>query len=297
MAVFTISAVDTVTERLTSVAHGLVTGDGPGAVFNFSASGTIPAGLTTLTDYWIIRIDNDTFQLATSSSNAFAGVAVNLTGGFIGNLQLGIGIPHRRARTYAALAQVRSADLNSLMDTFVSVWNLLTGQAQSLWATVKLAIGLTLDANQHVTLSGSGEYKHGDKSLTQGSMVAQTTFGTGHSVGAAASQAPFVRVTASAVTIFPIYGLRQGMRIKAVKVRGTAVAEPSPVRLLLNNATVASVIATTNTGNLVTINLVTMTLDAPITIGSNDEYYHVSVAAAAGGTADVYALQIVYDIP
>jgi hypothetical protein len=52
------------TEIFTSVAHGLITGDGPVRVVN--AGGALPTGLAADTDYWIIKIDADTFYLATS---------------------------------------------------------------------------------------------------------------------------------------------------------------------------------------------------------------------------------------
>lgn len=40
---------------------------------------TLPAGLATGTDYYVIRVDNDTFKLATSYANAIAGTQINIT--------------------------------------------------------------------------------------------------------------------------------------------------------------------------------------------------------------------------
>lgn len=65
------------TEILTSAAHGLKTGDGPVRLTN--SGGGLPSGLATATDYWIIRIDANTFYLAASLSAAFAGTAVTFT--------------------------------------------------------------------------------------------------------------------------------------------------------------------------------------------------------------------------
>jgi len=59
---------DNTTDTFTAVAHGLLTGDGP---FVVSSSGTLPAGLTAGTNYWIIRTGADTFQLATTRARAF----------------------------------------------------------------------------------------------------------------------------------------------------------------------------------------------------------------------------------
>jgi hypothetical protein len=40
---------------------------------------TLPAGLATATDYYVIRVSNSTFKLATSYANAVAGTAINIT--------------------------------------------------------------------------------------------------------------------------------------------------------------------------------------------------------------------------
>lgn len=63
-------------DLFTATAHGLLTGDGP---FQCTTTTTLPAGLSLATDYWIIRLTDDTFQLATSLANALAGTAVAIT--------------------------------------------------------------------------------------------------------------------------------------------------------------------------------------------------------------------------
>ncbi len=62
------------TEIFTANAHGLLTGDGPINVSN--SGGALPAGLTAATDYWIIRLSANTFQLATTFARALAGTPV-----------------------------------------------------------------------------------------------------------------------------------------------------------------------------------------------------------------------------
>jgi hypothetical protein len=61
------------TGTFTDVAHGLFTGDGP---VRLTTSGTLPAGLKLLTDYWVIKSDADTLQLAASFADAIAGTPV-----------------------------------------------------------------------------------------------------------------------------------------------------------------------------------------------------------------------------
>ncbi len=132
MPVFTISAVDTGNEQLTVTAHGQVTGNGPAAVRAVGAGSALPSPLAPVTDYWLIVVDANTIKLATSQANALAGTAINLTSVGSGTLVLELGIPYRRARTYAPISQVKSADLNAIQDALVAAHGLITGQAQSI---------------------------------------------------------------------------------------------------------------------------------------------------------------------
>ncbi len=63
-------------DLFTKVAHGLLTGDGP---IQFTTTTALPAGAALLTDYWVVKLDADTFSIATSLANALAGSVVNLT--------------------------------------------------------------------------------------------------------------------------------------------------------------------------------------------------------------------------
>lgn len=67
---------DNTTEKFTAADHGLETGDGP---FTVSSTTTLPAGLAAATNYWIIRINANTFYLASSLANAYAGTVVAIT--------------------------------------------------------------------------------------------------------------------------------------------------------------------------------------------------------------------------
>jgi hypothetical protein len=74
MADFTFTAATT--DVITRVAHALQTGDGPVRAFSDT---TLPAGLAAATDYYVIKIDDDTFYLATSLANAYAGTRIDIT--------------------------------------------------------------------------------------------------------------------------------------------------------------------------------------------------------------------------
>lgn len=73
VADFTITATDTVNDRITKVAHGLETGDGP--LRPTSTAGGVVSG----TDYWVIKFDNDQISLATTLLNAYAGTKLDIT--------------------------------------------------------------------------------------------------------------------------------------------------------------------------------------------------------------------------
>lgn len=67
------TAVTNATDLYTKTAHGLLTGDGP---FHAASSGTLPAGLAINTNYWVIKVDADTFKVAASLADALAATPV-----------------------------------------------------------------------------------------------------------------------------------------------------------------------------------------------------------------------------
>tara|TARA_R100001082_G_scaffold99877_1_gene68763 strand:+ start:604 stop:4011 length:3408 start_codon:yes stop_codon:yes gene_type:complete len=71
------SAVNTSTEIITIAGHGISTGD---RCLYDNGGGTTLAGLSDDTVYYAIKVDANTIKLATSTSNATAGTAINLTG-------------------------------------------------------------------------------------------------------------------------------------------------------------------------------------------------------------------------
>jgi len=144
MSVQTITAVSFSAGTLTIPAHGRAPGDGPAALFA-QPGGVIPTGLAPVTDYYVIVVDANTIKLASSSANALANVPLSFSSNGTLPLQLLIGIPYRRARTYVASSvsvlgsQVKSNDLNSFEDFDTVMWNLLTGQPQSIINGIRLA--------------------------------------------------------------------------------------------------------------------------------------------------------------
>lgn len=61
---------------VTNTAHGIYTGEG----VYLTTTGALPTGLSANTMYYAIRVDANTFRLATSLANAVAGTAITTTG-------------------------------------------------------------------------------------------------------------------------------------------------------------------------------------------------------------------------
>lgn len=76
----TASTVNLTTDRVTITAHGQVTG----AKGQLTTSSALPTGLLTSTDYFIIVIDTNTVQFASSLVLAVAGTAIDLTNAGVG---------------------------------------------------------------------------------------------------------------------------------------------------------------------------------------------------------------------
>ena len=71
------------TSSISATAHGFSTGD----PVIYKANGSLPInGLTDGTTYYAIRVDENTFKLATSTVNASGGTAITITGGSGGSI-------------------------------------------------------------------------------------------------------------------------------------------------------------------------------------------------------------------
>ena len=62
------------TNIITETAHGYLTG----LKGQLTTTGTLPDGLSLATDYFVIKVDADTYKLATSRANANSGTAVDI---------------------------------------------------------------------------------------------------------------------------------------------------------------------------------------------------------------------------
>lgn len=74
-AAFTSAAVSTINSTITLTAHGFKTG----LKVQFTTSGSLPTGLVTSTNYFIIAVDANTISLGSSLVNALAGTKITLS--------------------------------------------------------------------------------------------------------------------------------------------------------------------------------------------------------------------------
>ena len=68
-----LTAVTNASDLFTKNGHALYTGDGP---MQWTTAGVLPDGLSLLVDYFVIRIDANTFKVALSLEDALAGTVV-----------------------------------------------------------------------------------------------------------------------------------------------------------------------------------------------------------------------------
>lgn len=73
--------INETTNVFTKVAHGLMTG----LVGQIATDDTLPDGLLAVTNYFVIKVNADTFKLASSYANAVAGTAIDIIDAGVGN--------------------------------------------------------------------------------------------------------------------------------------------------------------------------------------------------------------------
>ena len=125
---------------------------------------TLPAGLATATDYYVIKVSDTTFKLATSYANAVAGTAINITDAGTGTHTV----------TWLLPRYTNGAGLNAIFFNPASTAlgaatpNLSLGYTNSSQATSRatptvLPVGKTAASNSHIIYTGAtgaGKYNY-----------------------------------------------------------------------------------------------------------------------------------------
>lgn len=180
MPAITITSVNTGTDEITAIAHGLTTGD---RFRLHNIGGALPAAtpaLAGVTDYFALRTGADTLKVCDTNAHALAGTnIIDITGAGSGTNTIAYGLPYAIPNEIAVdgVSQVNAKDLNGSWNSLVALYGLLTGQAQSIWSTFVIALTVTFGAlvtfaagaaaaaNQDFAVSGTGKYKHGTRTL------------------------------------------------------------------------------------------------------------------------------------
>lgn len=125
---------------------------------------TLPAGLATATDYYVIKVSDTTFKLATSYANAVAGTAINITDAGTGTHTVNWLLPR-----YTNGAGVQAIIFNPAATAMgAATPNLSLGYTNSSQATSRatptvLPVGKTAASNSHILYTGAtgaGKYNY-----------------------------------------------------------------------------------------------------------------------------------------
>lgn len=125
---------------------------------------TLPAGLALATDYYVIKVTDSTFKLATSYANAIAGTAINITDAGTGTHTMSRLLPR-----YTNGAGVQAIIFNSNATALgAATPNMSLGYTNSAQATSRatptvLPVGKTAASNSHVIYTGAtgaGKYNY-----------------------------------------------------------------------------------------------------------------------------------------
>lgn len=212
------------------------------------------------------------------------------------SLFVGLAAPAALAGSYTItmpLAVPGSTSLVSMDSSGVLTAVNPVAQAVTFTSLITANTGVTAGANQHVTVSGTGEYKHGDRILNiHGGSVAPSANVLVDSSGNATS-------TGSAIMQFPI-PLHKGDRIKSVTLARAgdgAVDLTIDVMKMTSSGTVASINVS---GSIVVTNPSASYADTVVdvtdtTVGAGDTFcLNVSANAA---NANVCSIRVTYDRP
>ena len=135
------SVVDTTANTLTFANHRFVTAQ---RVTYSDGGGTAIGGLTDGTAYFIIKVDQNTIQLASSASNANNGTAISLSSGAVGSHTLNLAFDGTNTKFKATYANGTKAKISRAGQLLISINGVLQQAQES--STPTLGFGLDSDS-------------------------------------------------------------------------------------------------------------------------------------------------------
>lgn len=135
-----------------------------GTRVRLTSSGTLPAGLALATDYYVIKMSDTTFELATSYTNAIAGTQIDITSAGTGTHTMSRLLP--RYTNGAGVNAIYFA--NNSVAVGAATPNLSLGYTNSAQVTSRatptvLPIGKSAASNSHILYTGAtgtGKYNY-----------------------------------------------------------------------------------------------------------------------------------------
>jgi flagellin len=125
------SAINVAADTISIASHGYSTGQ----ALTLSSTGGLPVPLATSTTYYVIKVDANTIKLATSSANALAGTAINLTSqGGVGST-ITLTPSGGGTQGTASTAYISNLDISSMSAARTSLTTLDT-QMQTIYTTM-----------------------------------------------------------------------------------------------------------------------------------------------------------------
>lgn len=157
LAQTTTFTADAGTDICTHSAVNLLTG----TRVRLTTSGTLPAGVTTATDYYIIKVTDTTCMFASSYANAIAGTDIDLTDTGSGTHNITYLLPRytNGAGVQTFIWNTNATAMGAATPTFTAVYLDSTSTSSTTPATVP--IGKTAGANGLILYSGTGSGKYG----------------------------------------------------------------------------------------------------------------------------------------
>lgn len=159
--------------------------------------------------------------------------------------------------------------------------------------------GVTAAADQHITVSGTGEYKHGERSVHQSPHLGVQASGGTFSFDTSGA-APKSTAGSGVVSLHNLIGCKAGDRLTAVTASGNDVASVAPTFALyiMRNKNVGSgsvAITPSRDGSALSPFTYTLTLDTPVTLAAGDVVW-LEITSGAGST-DWFTLGQTFDRP
>lgn len=125
---------------------------------------TLPAGLALATDYYVIRVSDTTFKLATSYANAVAGTAINITDAGTGTHTVNWLLPrYTNGAGLNAMIFNPSATALGAATPNLSLGYTNSSQVASRATPTVLPVGKTAASNSHIIYTGAtgaGKYNY-----------------------------------------------------------------------------------------------------------------------------------------